>query len=350
MRALVTGGAGFIGSALVDALVADGVPTLTLDALTYAGDRANLSGVDGSPDHQLVECDVRNTEQVGAVLSAFRPTTVFHLAAETHVDRSIDDPAACVSANVEGTYSLLAALSTYWNNCDDRQRDAFRYVQVSTDEVFGNAMPGEAFVETSRYRPNSPYGASKASANYLVRTWSMAFGLPVIVVHPTNTFGPRQFPEKLIPLMTLNAVEGRELPVYAGGDQVRDWLHVGDLVRGLRAAAERGVPGQSYLLDARQTRTNLGIVHAICGILDDLHPDGAPHARLVTHVADRPAHDRRYASDPAKAEAQLGWRAVSDFDTALRETVAWYLANRDWCTATAERYGRERLGLGRAAQ
>lgn len=350
MRALVTGGAGFIGSALVDSLVADAIPTLTLDALTRAGDPANLSHLDAEPKHRLIECDVRDASAVRSALNEFQPTTVFHLAAETHVDRSIDDPAACISANVEGTYQVLSSVSAYWQGRDAAVRDAFRYVQVSTDEVFGSAGPGKLFREDSPYRPNSPYAASKASADYLVRTWSMAFGLPVLVAHPTNTFGPRQFPEKLIPLMIMNAAEGRSLPVYGAGDQVRDWLFVDDLVRGLRAVAEKGMAGESYILGARNTRTNLEILRTICAVLDELSPETGPHARLVEHVTDRPGHDRRYASDPSKAEKRLGWRPEADFETALRATAGWYLANAAWCAAATARYGRERLGLGRAAQ
>lgn len=350
MRALVTGGAGFIGSALVHALAGDGIPVAVLDSLTYAGNRANLAGVPGMDGDAFFEADIRDTQQVRAALAAFQPTVVFHLAAETHVDRSIDGPAACFRTNIEGTYSLLSEVTAYWKGLDGDATGAFRFLQVSTDEVFGSAQGEDAFVETSRYAPNSPYAASKASADYLVRTWSMAFGLPVLVAHGANTYGPRQFPEKLIPLMVLNARDGRELPVYGDGAQVRDWIHVDDHAAGLRAVAENGEAGESYLVSARNPRTNLDIVERICAELDRRRPESAPHNRLIGHVADRPAHDRRYVSDPAKIEGELGWRATTDFDTGLSDTVAWYLDNDEWCAAVTARYDRHRLGRGAAAQ
>lgn len=348
MIALVTGGAGFIGSALVDALLADGDTVVCLDALTYAGNRANLPEPSGRFD--FVEGDIRDGMLVREVLARHRPDTVFHLAAETHVDRSIDDPVPCIETNVTGTYELLAAVTEYWNTLDDDAKAGFRYLQVSTDEVFGSAAPGAFFTEASRYDPSSPYAASKASADYIVRTWSMAFGLPVLIAHGGNTYGPRQFPEKLIPLMILNGAEGRTLPVYGSGEQVRDWLHVDDHVAGLRAVAARGVPGESYILCARSPRTNLDVMHALCAALDRARPEGAEHARLVEHVADRPGHDARYASDPSKAESTLGWQAGIPFDAGIADTVDWYLANGDWCAETRGRYRRERLGLGQAAQ
>lgn len=350
MRALVTGGAGFIGSALVRALAGDGIPVAVIDSLTYAGNRANLSDVPGMKDEAFYGADIRDTERVRTALAAFRPTVVFHLAAETHVDRSIDGPAACFETNIRGTYCLLSEVTSYWNGLDASAADAFRYVQVSTDEVFGNAQEGSAFVETSRYAPNSPYAASKASADYLVRTWAMAFGLPVLIAHGANTYGPRQFPEKLIPLMTLNARDGRDLPVYGDGAQVRDWIYVDDHAAGLRAVAERGTPGRSYIVSARNPRSNLEIVGKICTRLDRHFPDAAPHSRLVKHVADRPGHDRRYVSDPTCIESELGWRARTGFDEGIAATVDWYLNHMEWCEAASARYDRRRLGLGAAAQ
>lgn len=350
MRAVVTGGAGFIGSALVDALLADGIPTASLDALTYAGSTANLAGAMDAAHHVFVEADVRDQCAVAALFEAHMPNVVFHLAAETHVDRSIDAPLRAFETNIEGTCALLAAATAYWSGLDDAARAAFRFVHVSSDEVFGSAADGALFRETSRYNPNSPYAASKASADYLVRTWSLTFGLPILVAHGSNTYGPRQFPEKLVPLMVLNGAEGRRLPIYGTGTQVRDWMHVDDHVRGLHAIASRGTSGESYLLSARNAMMNTELVHRLCAALDGARPARAPHSRLISHVDDRPGHDLRYASDPSKAETELGWRAEVEFENGLSDTVNWYLTNGDWCAQAQERYQRERLGLARAAQ
>lgn len=348
MRALVTGGAGFIGSALVRALAADDVPVACLDALTYAGNPENLSGVMATSDAGFVVSDINDNARVRELLEVFRPTVVFHLAAETHVDRSIDDPARCFQANIVGTYALLSEVTAYWKELPDPED--FRFLQVSTDEVFGSAAAGECFQEGTRYAPNSPYAASKASADYLVRTWAMAFGLPVLISHGANTYGPYQFPEKLIPLMTLNALEGRGLPIYGDGAQIRDWIHVDDHVGGLRAIAERGRVGESYIVSARNPITNLEIVTRICSALDGLTPGIKPHIDQVEHVRDRPAHDRRYISNPDKIEQELDWKPKMSFDDGLAETVSWYLENGDWCARTAQRYDRLRLGLGGAIQ
>lgn len=350
MRALVTGGAGFIGSALVRALVRDGIPVTCLDALTYAGNPENLTDVRQAPDFVFLEADIRDRDKVGALLRAFQPTTVFHLAAETHVDRSIDDPKRAFETNIAGTYALLAEVTEYWKTCEGATARNFRYLHVSTDEVFGSAEPDEKFVESTRYAPNSPYAASKASADYLVRTWAMAFGLPVLIGHGANTYGPYQFPEKLIPLMILLALEGRPLPIYGDGGQVRDWIHVDDHVAGLRAIAERGRIGESYIVSARNPQTNLDIVRGLCRALDRLHPSGQLYENLIEHVTDRPAHDRRYVSNPAKIENELGWHADIAFADGLSRTVDWYLENRDWSMKTSERYDRTRLGLGQVAQ
>lgn len=350
MRAIVTGGAGFIGSALVDALLADGTPTATLDCLTYAGTTANLADAMNARGHVFVEADVRDRPAVDSLFEAHAPTVVFHLAAETHVDRSIDAPVRTFETNIAGTYAMLAAATAYWSGLDEGARAAFRFVHMSSDEVFGSAPDGVMFRESSRYNPSSPYAASKASSDYLVRTWSMMFGLPVLVVHGSNTYGPRQFPEKLIPLMVLNGAAGRPLPVYGAGTQMRDWMHVDDHVRGLRAVAARGRPGESYLLSARNPVRNLDLVHMLCAALDDARPAQSPHSKLITHVEDRPGHDLRYASDPAKAAGELGWCHGVDFEDGLRDTVRWYLANGDWCDRAQARYQRQRLGLAGAGR
>lgn len=350
MRALVTGGAGFIGSALVDALVAGDIPTATVDALTYAGSLSNLANAMIAPHHAFVEADVRDQQAVAAVFDDHAPDVVFHLAAETHVDRSIDSPIDALRANIEGTYAMLSAATGYWSRLDASAQKSFRFVQVSTDEVFGAAAPGALFTESSRYGPNSPYAASKASADYLVRTWSMAFDLPTVIAHGSNTYGPRQFPEKLVPLMILNGLDDRPMPIYGSGAQERDWLHVDDHVRGLLAVARRGRPGESYLLSARSVLANNDLVAELCAALDRVRVDHAPHARLIEHVADRPGHDFRYASDPSKAENELAWRAEVDFQHGLTGTVDWYLANGDWCEQVKTGYRRERLGLGQVAR
>lgn len=350
MRALVTGGAGFIGSTLVRSLLRDGVPVACLDALTYAGNRDNLPDARETPDLEFVEADIRDRDKVRALLQAFQPTTVFHLAAETHVDRSIDDPARAFETNIVGTYALLSEVTAFWKALGGPEAEGFRFLQVSTDEVFGSAGPDKHFVESTRYAPNSPYAASKASADYLVRTWAMAFGLPVLIGHGANTYGPHQFPEKLIPLMVLHAIEGRALPVYGDGAQVRDWIHVSDHVAGLRAIADRGRVGESYIVSARNPQANLDVVRELCRTLDRLRPSGQPHEGLIEHVTDRPAHDRCYVSDPARIENELGWHPQISFPAGLSGTVEWYLDNLVWSTKTRERYDRERLGLGQAAR
>lgn len=340
MRALVTGGAGFIGSALCKQLVAQGWTVTVLDALTYAGCKANLEPEVSSGALRLIKASICDPKVVAETFAATDPTHVFHLAAETHVDRSIDGPAAFVETNMVGTAILLDSARTAWTGDGTR-----RFIHVSTDEVFGALGKTGVFSETSPYAPNSPYAASKAGADHLARAWKETYGLPVIVTNCSNNYGPRQFPEKLIPLMILKALAGEALPVYGEGRQVRDWIHVDDHAAGLIAAAERGREGETYLLGAEDERQNIDVVNAIASLMDKRFPDQAPHAALVTHVDDRPGHDFRYAIDPSKARRELGWSPKSSFDAGLAETVDWYLDNEDWWRAIQDgSYRGERLG------
>ncbi len=339
---LVTGGAGFIGSAVVrELLVRTDGPVVVLDALTYAGGRDNL------PEDDRVKLevgDVTDADAVQRVFATHRPARVLHLAAESHVDRSIDGPLAFVRTNVLGTAVLLEATRDHLARRTDAERSAFRFVHVSTDEVFGSLGADGAFDATTPYDPRSPYSASKAGSDHLARAWHHTFGVPVVVTNCSNNYGPRQHPEKLIPHMILRALAGEPLPVYGGGQNVRDWLHVEDHARGLVDAALRGVPGATYLFGGGAERTNLEVVHALCATLDAMRPDGAPHARLVTFVADRPGHDLRYAIDAATARDGLGWRPERDLASGLRETVAWYLDHAPWCAARVGAEGLRRIG------
>ena len=345
MTLFVTGGAGFIGSALVRQLVGQGETVVTIDKLTYAGNRDNLAPVAANPRHVFVEADIGDGATMRNLFAEHRPQAVYHLAAESHVDRSIDAPAIFVETNVAGTASLLDASVDYWRGLDATAKAAFRYLQVSTDEVYGELGETGLFSETSPYQPNSPYAASKAGADHLARAWHRTYGLPTMVSNCGNNYGPYQFPEKLIPLTVLNAIEGKALPVYGKGAQVRDWIHVDDHALALQAVVRRGRPGETYLIGSRSERRNLELVHALCAILDELQPAGAPHNRLVTFVTDRPGHDARYAIDPSKCERELGWLPQVSLAAGLRQTVQWYLDNRDWCARATATYGRGRLGL-----
>ncbi len=350
MRILVTGGCGFIGSALVLHLVQDlGHEVATLDALTYAANPVSLQPLADDPRHRLIEADICDAEAVQAAFAAFQPQAVMHLAAESHVDRSITGPGAFIRTNVVGTQVMLDAARRHYEGLG-ADKASFRFLHVSTDEVYGSLPPDAFFTEASRYDPRSPYSASKAASDHLARAWHETYGLPVLVTNCSNNYGPRHFPEKLIPLMILNALEGRPLPVYGDGLNERDWIHVEDHARGLVAVLERGRIGETYLLGGRAVRNNLAVVEALCAAFDRLRPEGAPHARLITFVADRPGHDRRYAIDPSKAEAELGWRPTKVFEEALEETVRWYLANEAWWRPIREgRYTGERLGLQKAS-
>jgi dTDP-glucose 4,6-dehydratase len=347
MRVLVTGGAGFIGSALVLHLVRDlGHDVLTVDALTYAANRASLDALDGHDRHRLVEADICDSPRMRVLMSDYRPDAVMHLAAESHVDRSITGPGAFVRTNVVGTQVLLDAARAYWDSLPAAGKDAFRFLHVSTDEVFGSLGPEGLFCEETRYDPRSPYSASKAASDHLVRAWGETYGLPVLVSNCSNNYGPRQFPEKLIPLVILNALEGRDLPVYGDGMNIRDWLHVEDHVRALTAIVERGKPGATYCVGGRAERPNIAVVRGICAALDRLRPSGAPHDRLIRFVSDRPGHDRRYAIDCSKLETELGWSQRYGFEDGLEATVAWYLDHAGWWQPIRSgHYRGERLGL-----
>ena len=352
-RVLVTGGCGFIGSALVRQLVAETEAlVVNVDKLTYAATLGSVADVAGHPRYRLERADVCDAATMAEVFARYEPTAVAHLAAESHVDRSIDGPAAFLQTNVVGTFTLLEAATAYWRGLPPGERDRFRFLHVSTDEVFGSLGPTGAFTEETPYRPNSPYSATKAASDHLVRAWHHTYGVPTVITNCSNNYGPYQFPEKIIPLVTLNALAGRPLPVYGSGENVRDWLFVEDHARALRLVLERGRAGETYNVGGNAERTNIAVGRAICAILDDLVPDSphVPHARLITFVADRPGHDRRYAIDAAKIRRELGWTPTESFETGLRKTVAWYLANGAWCEEARAGYAGERLGLaaGRA--
>jgi len=346
-RILVTGGAGFIGSAVVRLLVGKGVRVVNIDKLTYAGNLDSLRDVAEAPNYRFVEADIGDAPRMLALMAEEQVEAVMHLAAESHVDRSIDGPGVFVETNIVGTVRLLDAALAYWRGLPDDRRTAFRFHHISTDEVFGDLpFDGGPFTEDSPYAPSSPYSASKASADHFVRAWHETYGLPVVLSNCSNNYGPFHFPEKLIPLAILNAIEGKPLPVYGRGENVRDWLHVEDHARALEAIVTKGRVGESYNVGARSERTNLQVVEAICDLVDDRL--GGPSRRsLISFVQDRPGHDRRYAIDPLKIERELGWKAEHGFESGLAETVDWYLANDWWWRPIREeRYAGGRLGAG----
>ncbi len=333
MTLLVTGGAGFIGSNFVlDWLAQSDECIVNLDALTYAGNLRNLASLEGDPRHVFVKGDIGDRALVDRLLAEYRPRAVLHFAAESHVDRSILGPAAFVKTNVEGTFTLLEAARAYWNALEGDAKAAFRFHHVSTDEVYGSLAPdAPAFTEDHPYQPNSPYSASKAAGDHLVRAWHHTYGLPVLTTNCSNNYGPFHFPEKLIPLMIVNALAGKPLPVYGDGLQVRDWLYVGDHCAAIRTVLAKGQVGRTYNIGGWNEKTNREIVATICRLLDELRPSPAgPYARLITHVKDRPGHDRRYAIDARKIERELGWRPAETFETGIRKTVRWYLDHADW--------------------
>ncbi len=346
---LVTGGAGFIGSNFVRQWIAEEQTRLVnLDRLTYAGNLDSLAEVAENPLHVFVEGDICDGPLLGRLFEEYRPQAVVHFAAESHVDRSIDGPAAFVETNVVGTFCLLEAARAYWNNLPTTQQPGFRFLHVSTDEVYGSLGPTGKFTEETAYAPNSPYSASKAASDHFARAYHHTYGLPVVVTNCSNNYGPYQFPEKLIPLMILNALEGKPLPVYGDGQQVRDWLYVEDHCRAVRTALAQGTPGEVYNIGGNCERTNLQIVEAICGVVDRLRPE-LPHrpcSSLITFVADRPGHDRRYAVDTSKINSQLGWKPQEDFESGLQQTVQWYLDNRTWVERiNSSEHHHERRGL-----
>lgn len=377
MKVLITGGAGFIGSAVIRMMVADGGhEVINVDALTYAGNLESLVDVDSATGYRFEKVDICDRQAVNNIFEQYKPDAVMHLAAESHVDRSIDGPAEFIQTNIVGTSVMLEAAREYWLRLPsvDRHasaamtsatRESFRFHHISTDEVYGSLDNTGLFTEETAYDPSSPYSASKASSDHLVRAWHRTYGLPVIVTNCSNNYGPYQFPEKLIPLMILNALEGKPLPVYGNGRQIRDWLHVEDHARALYNVVTRGAVGETYNIGGHNEKTNLEVVHLICAILDELKPlkgssrhagtslrgqEGAvtvqSYKDLITFVADRPGHDRRYAIDAGKIQRELGWVPQETFETGLRKTVEWYLANQDWCRHVQDgSYQRQRSGV-----
>ncbi len=336
MTLLVTGGAGFIGSNFVLEWFKDvstgGERVVNLDALTYAGNAENLRSLEGDARHVFVQGDICDRALIDRLLGEHRPRAIVHFAAESHVDRSIHGPGAFIKTNVDGTFTLLESARAHWNTLNDDDQARFRFHHVSTDEVYGSLKPADpAFAETNPYEPNSPYSASKAASDHLVRAWHHTYGLPVVTTNCSNNYGPYHFPEKLIPLMIVNALAGKPLPVYGDGQQIRDWLYVTDHCSAIRAVLARGRLGETYNVGGWNEKANIEIVRTICTLLDELRPDPAgSYARLITYVKDRPGHDRRYAIDARKIERELGWRPAETFETGIRKTVAWYLANGDW--------------------
>jgi dTDP-glucose 4,6-dehydratase len=349
-RILVTGGAGFIGSATCRHLVAAGHDVLNLDKLTYAGNLASLRAIEAAPNYRFARVDICDRAAVAEAFATFRPERVIHLAAESHVDRSIGAAGDFIDTNIVGTFVMLEAARHHWSGLAAAEREHFRFLHVSTDEVYGSLGSEGLFTEATAYDPSSPYSASKAAADHLVSAWARTYGFPGLISNCSNNYGPYHFPEKLIPLVILNALHGKPLPVYGKGENIRDWLYVEDHARALALIVERGRIGEKYNVGGRNERRNIDVVERICAILDRLRPRGEPHAGLITFVTDRPGHDQRYAIDAGKLETELGWRAEETFDTGIEKTVRWYLDNEWWWRPLRERvYAGERLGLLAAA-
>jgi dTDP-glucose 4,6-dehydratase len=346
MRVLVTGGAGFIGSALVRHLVLQkGYEVFNVDALTYAGYLPSLRAVEKRPNYRFLHANVCDARAIRDAIGRFRPDRIMHLAAESHVDRSITGAADFIQTNVVGTFTLLEAAREYWSALDGAPKDSFRFLHVSTDEVYGSLGDEGLFCEDTPYDPSSPYSASKASSDHLAKAWQRTYGLPVVVSNCSNNYGPYHFPEKLIPLTILNALAGERLPVYGKGENVRDWLYVEDHARALDLIAGHGKVGETYNVGGRNERRNIDVVRQICAVLDREFPANRPREELIDFVDDRPGHDVRYAIDAAKLESELGWRAEETFDTGIEKTVRWYLDNEWWWRPLRERYAGQRLGL-----
>lgn len=346
MRVLVTGGAGFIGSAVVRHLILDkGYEVLTVDKLTYAGTLTSLRTVNGHPGHRFLKADICDSSAISSAFESFRPQRVMHLAAESHVDRSITGARDFVETNVLGTFNMLECARHFWSSLQPDEKEAFRFLHVSTDEVYGSLGEEGLFTEETPYDPSSPYSASKASSDHLAKAWARTYGLPVVISNCSNNYGPYHFPEKLIPLVILNALEGKPLPIYGNGANVRDWLYVEDHARALDLISEKGRIGETYNVGGRNERRNIDVVERICALMDDLNPAGAPHARLITYVTDRPGHDARYAIDATKLNVELGWTAQENFDTGIEKTIKWFLDNRWWWEPLRQGYSGKRLGL-----
>ncbi len=346
-KILITGGAGFIGSAVSRAVIAKtDSEILVYDKLTYAGNLASLTPIASSPRFQFVENDICDRSKVSEALTRFQPDVVMHLAAESHVDRSIDGPAAFVETNLVGTFTMLDASLEYFRGLKPEQARSFRFMHISTDEVFGSLGSEGLFREDTPYAPSSPYSASKAGSDHLVRAWGHTYGLPVIITNCSNNYGPYHFPEKLIPLMIINAIEGKPLPVYGSGENIRDWLYVEDHASALMCVAAKGVPGESYNVGGRNEWRNIDVVHAVCDLMNEFQPRQGGYRDLITYVTDRPGHDLRYAIDSSKIERELGWKPQERFETGLRKTVRWYLDHSDWWQAIRSgKYRGERLGV-----
>lgn len=334
MTILVTGGAGFIGSNFVHDWLGQHDETLVnLDKLTYAGNLQNLASLADDPRHVFIQGDLCDRALLDQLLAKHQPRAILNFAAESHVDRSIHGPEDFIQTNIMGTFRLLEAARNYWNELPEAQKTSFRFLHVSTDEVYGTLEPTDpAFTETNRYLPNSPYSASKAASDHLVRAWHHTYGMPVLTTNCSNNYGPYHFPEKLIPLLIINALAGKDLPIYGDGQQVRDWLYVTDHCSAIRRVLEAGTPGEVYNIGGWNEKTNLEIVHQVCALLDELRPreDGQPYSQQITHVTDRPGHDRRYAIDAQKVERELNWKPAETFETGIRKTIQWYLDNPDW--------------------
>ncbi len=348
---LVTGGAGFIGSEVVRQFINEtDVRVINLDKLTYAGNLESLQSIVSHRRYHFEAVDICDALQVQCLFEQYQPDAIMHLAAESHVDRSIDGPAEFIHTNILGTYTLLEAARRYWSTLEKTKKSAFRFHHISTDEVYGSLGEDGKFSEETAYAPNSPYSASKASSDHLVRAWHHTYGLPVVTTNCSNNYGPFQFPEKLIPLVILNALAGKPLPVYGKGEQVRDWLHVADHARALRLVLEKGLPGEVYNIGGQSEKQNIDVVKTICTILDELvpeHPNGVEkYQNLITFITDRPGHDQRYAIDTGKIARELGWKPSETFETGIRKTVQWYLDNQAWCERVKDgSYQGERLGI-----